>query len=201
MTGRTDPVDDLKLVLGRVGDLVADVQPTQWAAATPCPAWTVRELVNHMLLGHRLFTGILRGEASVTPDALEPATDLLGDDPAAVYRAAAADLLSEFRRPGALDATIVVPVGPVPGIAAVRLRTVEEIVHGWDLAQAIGRPLTFPGDLVESQLEFTRATLAGIPPERSPFAPAQPVADDAPPLDRLLALLGRPVAAYGGAPS
>lgn len=201
MTGRTDPVDGLELVLGTVGDLVAEIRPDQWAAATPCPEWTVRRLVNHMILGHRVFVGALRGATHIAPGALEPTTDLLGDDPAAVYRGATAELLTEFCRPGALDATVVVPVGPVPGIAAVRLRTVEEIAHGWDLARAIGRRVTFPGDLVESQLEFTRAKLADVPPERSPFAPAQPIADDAPPLDRLLALLGRPVAAYGGAPS
>lgn len=194
MTGRTDPVDDLKLVLGVVGDLVAEVRPDQWAAATPCPEWSARQLVNHMLLGHRLFIGGLRGATHIAPDALEPTTDLLGDDPAAVYRDAAADLLAEFRRPGVLDEIVVVPVGPVPGIAAVRLRTVEEIAHGWDLAQAIGRTLTVPGDLVEEQLAFTSAKLADIPPERRPFAAARPVAGDAPPLDRLLALLGRSAA-------
>ena len=32
-----------------------------------------------------------------------------------------------------------------------------------------------------------------LPPDRTPFGPPQPVADDAPAIDRLAALLGRAV--------
>lgn len=72
MTDSPAPLDDLAAVLTLAGDLVAAVQPTQWDAPTPCPEWTVRELVTHMVIGRRLFTGILRGEASVTAGALDP---------------------------------------------------------------------------------------------------------------------------------
>lgn len=200
MTARTDPapIDDLSVVLGLVGDLVAAVRPDQWGAPTPCPEWDVRALVNHQVIGHDLFTGILHGEAAVTPGALDPkARDALGENPAARYRSVARDLLAAFRRPGVLERVVEVPAGTVPGIAAVHLRAVEELVHGWDLAQATGGRARFPGDLVERELEFTRGALADVPPGRSPFGPPQPVSGDAPPLDRLAALLGRPVGPGG----
>lgn len=185
-------IDNLATVLGTVGDLVATVRSGQWRAATPCRAWNVHQLVNHMALGHQLFTGILRGTATVTPDALDPACrDALGADPVAGYRKAADDLLAAFAEPGVLDRTVVVPVGPVPGIVAAHLRTVEELVHGWDLGTAIGRLPTFPDAVVAPAVEFTRGRLADVPPDRSPFAAPQPVAADAPPLDHLVALLGR----------
>ncbi|WP_158882933.1 TIGR03086 family metal-binding protein [Amycolatopsis anabasis] len=190
----TAPVDGLATVLGATGDLVAAVRHDQWSSPTPCPEWTVRELVNHLVLGNRLFTGILRGEAAVPPGALDPKVrDALGDDPAATYRRAAAELLGAFRQPGVLERVFEVPVGPVPGIAAVHLRAVEELVHGWDLAQATGQQPRFPDDLVEQGLEFTRGKLADVPPDRSPFAPPRPVPGHASPLDRLAALLGRAI--------
>ncbi|WP_243740915.1 TIGR03086 family metal-binding protein [Streptomyces sp. 8K308] len=196
MTDRinTTPVDDLSAVLGSVGDLVAAVRPDQWHAPTPCPRWDVRDLVNHMVLGSRLFAGVVRCVAAVAPGDLDPrAGDALGDDPVAAYRGAADDLLAAFGQPGVLDRVFEVPAGLVPGIAAIHLRAVEDLVHGWDLAQATGQRPPFPDDIVERQLEFTRAKLADVPTERGPFAPPQPVPDQAAPLERLAALLGRQV--------
>lgn len=188
------PISALAAVLDAAGDLVAAVRPEQWSGPTPCPEWNVRELVNHMVIGNRLFTGILRGEAAVPPDALDPKTnDALGDDPAAAYRGAAEDLLAAFRQPGVLEQLFQVPVGTVPGIATAQLRTVEELVHGWDLARATGQQPQFPDEIVERSLEFTRGKLADVPPDRTPFGQPQPVPDHAPPIDRLVALLGRPV--------
>jgi len=77
---------------------------------------------------------------------------------------------------------------------------VETLVHGWDLARATGQPLAFPDEIVEVEIEISRKLLDGLPPGRSSFAPPQPVADDAPAIDRLAALLGRrpPSAQTGG---
>lgn len=185
-------VDDLEIVLETVGDLVAGTSPEQWTARTPCPEWDVRELVNHMVMGHRLFADILRGGESAGPGALDPkGSDGLGRAPEAAYRAATRELLAEFRKPGALERTLRVPVGEVPGVAAVHLRAVEDLTHGWDLARATGQPVAFPADIVERAIEFTRAKLADVPAGRSPFAPSQPASADAPAIDRLAAMLGR----------
>ncbi|WP_406638777.1 TIGR03086 family metal-binding protein [Amycolatopsis sp. WGS_07] len=182
-----NPVDDLAAVLDSTSALVAGV--SHWDAPTPCPEWTVRELVNHLVLGHRLFTGVLRGEAG---GSLDPRTaDALGDDPVAAYREAVVRLLAAFRQPGVLERVVEVPAGRVPGIAAVHLRIVEELVHGWDLARATGQEPSFADDVAEREIGFSAAKLGDLPPERSPFAPPVPVAEDAPPLDRLVALLGR----------
>lgn len=184
--------DDLAAVLDSVSDLIGGVEDEQWGAPTPCPEWDVRLLVNHMVLGHQLFTGILRGTTTASPDALDPSTDdVLGDNPTDAYRRATNDVLAAFAQPGVLEREFHVPAGVVPGIAAVHLRAVEELAHGWDLARATDQRPPFPHDIVERELAFTRTKLADMPPDQSPFAPPQPVPDDAPPLDRLAALLGR----------
>ncbi|SNR66903.1 TIGR03086 family protein [Haloechinothrix alba] len=190
----TAAADDLAATHSAVGDLIADIRQDQWSARTPCPEWQVCDLVNHLVIGSRLFAGIVRGEAAAAPGALDPKTgDMLGEDAASTYAEAAEDLLAAFREPGVLEATFDVPAGAVPGIVAVHLRVVEELVHGWDLARATGQQLRFPDEIVERALEFTRGKLADVPPDRSPFAPPQPVPDHATSIDRLAAILGRRV--------
>nr|MDQ2754242.1 TIGR03086 family metal-binding protein [Actinomycetota bacterium] len=96
-------------------------------------------------------------------------------------------------QPGVFEKVVTVPVGSVPGIAALHLRIVEMLVHGWDLASATGQSAQFPDDIAEQSLAFTRAKLADVPADRKPFGPARPVSDDAPAIDRLVACLGRTV--------
>lgn len=184
------PVDDLDVSLRAVGDIVAGVRDDQWHAATPCSAWSVRDVTNHLVLGSKLFAGLLDGQPGYP---LDPGhADALGDDPASAYRGYAADVVTAFRGPGALDQVIEAPVGAIPGLAAVQLRTVEELVHGWDLAAATGQRAVYPDDIVERALEFTQEQLAGMGGgEDGPFDPPQPHPGDAPPIDRLAALLGR----------
>lgn len=101
-------------------------------------------------------------------------------------------LQAAFAQPGVLEKVVTVPIGAVPGVVALHLRIAESLVHGWDLAQATGQPTDgLPDDLAEQELEFSRRRLPDLPPDRRPFAPVQPVSDDAPALDRLVALLGR----------
>jgi uncharacterized protein (TIGR03086 family) len=169
--------------------LIAGVRDEQWGAPTPCTDWNVRNLVNHVARGNRLFATALRGEP---PPPAEPA-DVLGDDPVAAYRAASAEMLDALRQPGAMQGTVTVPFGTVPAGVAVHLRNTELLVHGWDLARATGQAVEFPNDVVEQEMQFSRGALSQIPPGRTPFGPSQPVADGAPAIDRLAALLGRQV--------
>lgn len=189
------PLDQLRAALDAMGQLVAAVREGKWEAPTPCVEWNVHQLVSHLVAGNHLFARALEGD----PPPLEEirrqlGTDALGEDPIAAYRAGADAVLTAFGRPGALDQMITVPIGTVPGVVALHLRIVETLVHGWDLAQAIGRQLEVDEALTEQALAFTRDKL-DLPGDRRPFAPPQPVADDAPALDRLAALLGRTVSA------
>ena len=188
------PVDRLAQALDGTGRLVAGVRSDQWGDPTPCTEWTVRQLVNHVVGGQRVFVGVLRGDLSARPPANRPAgLDVLGSDPVAAYRNSADSLLSAFGEPGALERVVSLPIGEMPGVAALHLRVTESLAHGWDLARATGQSPEFPEDLAEQALAFTRGKLADIPEGHRPFAPAQPVAEDAPAIDRLAALLGRPV--------
>ncbi|MBT2229042.1 TIGR03086 family metal-binding protein [Nonomuraea sp. NEAU-A123] len=187
------PVERLGEVCDATERLIAQVRDEQWAAPTPCTEWNVRDLVNHLVAGNRRFAGVLRGAVPPGNGPRPPVTDVLGDDPLAAFRDSSRDMLAAFNEPGVLDKKVSMPIGTVPGVVALQLRIVEGLVHGWDLARAMGQTVRFPDDLVEQALAFTRDKLADVPPDRSPFGAPTPVSDDAPALDRLVAFLGRPV--------
>jgi uncharacterized protein (TIGR03086 family) len=196
-SGGHPPVDQLARVVDATGELVAGVTDDQWSAPTPCADWNVRQLVNHFVGGNHIFADLLRGEPR-TPEQLEQfrREDHLGVDALAAYRRSGRALVDGLSRPGVLDGTFPTPIGIVPGVVVVHLRITELLVHGWDLARATSQPARFPDDIAEQALQFTRARLPDVPADRSPFAPPQPVADDAPAIDRLAGCLGRRV---GGA--
>ncbi len=138
----TTPIDQLTEALSGTAQLVAGIRPDQWADRTPCAEWDVRQLVNHLVAGNRLFTRLLQGEQMPAPADLisQGSRDQLGDDPEAAYRKSADGLVAAFAQPGALEQMVTAPIGTVPGIAALHLRMTEALVHGWDLAQATDRP-------------------------------------------------------------
>jgi uncharacterized protein (TIGR03086 family) len=183
-------VKQLDSVYETVQPLVAAIGSDQWTAPTPCPDWDVRALLGHLVGGNVVFAAALRGvPLAEARQAL--AGDPLGADPVTAYAQAAAEVSAAFELPGVLDRPVTIPFGTVPGSVALHLRIAEALVHGWDLARATGRTVSFPDDVVEQEIAFSQEFLPRVPPDRHPFGSSRPVPDDAPPLDRLVALLGR----------
>lgn len=185
------PVSQLSLAIDTTGQVIAAVDATQWAGATPCTEWTVSDVVRHLVAGNYGFAKAVDGQERPTVDEAAPAdADLL-----AAFRDSGAALVEAFSRPGALERIVAIPVGQVPGAVALHLRITEILVHGWDVATATGQEADFPGDLAEAELTFSRGMLGKLPPGRTPFAPPQTVSQDAPAIQRLVACLGRDVGA------
>ncbi|MHB1928662.1 MAG: TIGR03086 family metal-binding protein [Acidimicrobiales bacterium] len=182
------PIQQLASALDVTGEVLTSIAEDQWTLPTPCTEWTVRELASHLVTGNEHFTSALAGQKPATPDNAE-------GDLSEAYRRSARELLDAFGQPGALDRNVDVPLGTVPGVAALHLKITKLLVHGWDLARATGQAASFPDALAEQELAFSRAKLGDIPAGRRPFEPPQPVADDAPAMDRLAACLGRRVTA------
>lgn len=204
--------DALASAQAAVAQVVAGIGAAQWNARTPCTEWTVRELLSHLVGGDARAAVRLaepppgqdapgehgQGEhAPGTTRVEQQPDDVLGDDPVGAYRRNAEALRAALAASGAPGRLVQMPIGTVPVPVAAQLRLVEALVHGWDLAAATGQRLTVPDELAEQALTFTRASLGNVPAGRRPFADPQPVADDAAPLDRLVALLGRDVQAAG----
>ncbi len=115
-----------------------------------------------------------------------------GDDPIAAYEWAADEAMREWEAPGALNKSLQLPFGPTPAAMAITIFTSDQAIHAWDLAKALGRPHQIDEALATQTLEMMHRLLR--PEMRGPsggFAEAQPVPDDAPVQDRMLAFSGR----------
>lgn len=180
-------LDDLSRASAAVSELMDQIPDAGWVAPTPCSQWSVRDLVGHLVGTNLVFVAMLEGSAM--PDR---SVDHLGADPAEAFRRTSAALQAAAARPGVMEQSQTSPLGSATGAERLRWRVADLLVHGWDLAQAIGTPARLPGDLVERVLGFVRAQLPGQP-RTGRFAEPQPVPDDAPALDQLIAFTGRPV--------
>ncbi|MHB8717825.1 MAG: TIGR03086 family metal-binding protein [Candidatus Dormibacteria bacterium] len=184
------PIADVDRVRLALSGLIDGVRPDQWTSPTPCEAWDVRNLVDHMVLGTIVFDAILRRTAP--PDR---SADHLGEDPPGAFRAAAGSFVEALSAPGALTATYPTFLGDQSGESIAGMRITEYLVHGWDLARASGQsPDTLPADLAEASLAAIRPRLDGVDrAEMSFFGAAKDAPAGAPAIDRLAAYLGRNV--------
>src|SRR4051812_41215570 len=72
------------------GRLVNQVADGQWCEPTPCPAWNVRQLVNHVVYENRWAVPLFAGRSVAdVGDTFEG--DLLGADPVAAWRQSVAE--------------------------------------------------------------------------------------------------------------
>jgi uncharacterized protein (TIGR03086 family) len=116
---------------------VPRVGPDQWHGPTPCREWDVRTLVNHLVYEERwsapLFAGATIAEIGDRFDG-----DLLDNDPVGMVADAAAQSEAALAQPGALDRTVRLSFGDVPGREYGWQLLADHLVHSWDLAVSIG---------------------------------------------------------------
>ncbi|MEV0680758.1 TIGR03086 family metal-binding protein [Actinosynnema sp. NPDC050436] len=169
-------------------EIIDDITPDRLDAPTPCAEYDVRRLVGHLLFWGPSLEAAARKEV-VTPEGGEADVDLTDWQPrlrAQLERTAAA-----WGAPGAWQGTTRLGSPDEMPAAVIGGMTVGEVVvHGWDLATAVGRTPTWDDEV----LSFVHADLVGSAPiarDMGLFGPEVPVPADAPLLDRLLGLTGR----------
>ncbi len=98
--------------------------------------------------------------------------------------------MNAWREPEAWEGITAAGGVELPGAVAGVVALDELVVHGWDLAVATGQP--YAASDAEVLAAIGLASSFPAPRDGSLFGPIVPVPDDAPPLDRLLGLTGRP---------
>jgi uncharacterized protein (TIGR03086 family) len=179
-------LDQFQLTTDSFTNLLDGVRPDQLATKTPCPEWSVQELIGHVVTGNLMFTRLFTGAEPPTVDA--------AGDPAAAVSISAKALREAASAEGALGRTFVTPMGERAGGRLMAIRVLEMSVHGWDLAQATEQSFELPEAIVETCFAVLRATL---PEDRNglPYAAEQQAGPEASPAQRLAAFAGRTVAA------
>jgi uncharacterized protein (TIGR03086 family) len=160
----------------------------QWEQTTPCREWNVRELVNHVVGEDRWTVPLLEGATIAdVGDSLDG--DLLGADPLAATGAAADAAVAAVRTAVPTGMKVHLSYGDEDVEEYVRQLAADHLIHGWDVAAAVGGERRLDPELV--------AEVAGWFAERESLyrdagmidAVVDGVGDD--PQDRLLAAFGR----------
>lgn len=180
-------LDALHTLLDDVAGLVDALTPESWHAASPCPDLDAARLVAHLVGGLTAFTGVAQRDDA--PNFGEPAIDVAGASRA--YRDAGTAVVAAWSAPSRLATVFAMPWGDTTGAQLVGFLALEQAVHGWDLARALGRPAAFDETAVAVADAVARAMVS--PEMRVPgmFGPEVEAPPDADRLDRLAAFLGR----------
>ena len=164
------------------GVVLAGVTDADLDRPTPCAGWDVRQLLEHVVAGNWLSAG-RADERFDTGCAAAFVTS---------YAASVEPARQAFDAPGALEREFPVRRRTIPGPTFVALRTIDLLVHAWDLARATGQPTDLDADVVAHCDAFV-ATVMTPEFRGRHFGPARPAPPGATAADRLAASLGRDV--------
>ncbi len=116
---------------------VKSVADDQWVHPTPCAGWTVRDLINHVVGEDRWTVPLMEGQ-NIDQVGSQFDGDLLGSDPVAAAVEAAEEAVSVVERRLPHGGTMHLSYGDEEPEEYVRQLAADHLVHGWDLAAAIG---------------------------------------------------------------
>lgn len=176
-------------IVARLAEAVAD---ERLPGPTPCPGYTVRNLLGHVLMLSVAFRDAARKDLGPTtggsPGAVVPD---LGPGWREELPKALDELADAWCDPAAWTGTTRAGGVVLPGEVAGAVAADELVIHGWDLARATGQPY----DPDPAALDAAHGLLlaAAEDPERGGglFGPAVPVPAGSPLLDRTVGLSGR----------
>jgi uncharacterized protein (TIGR03086 family) len=164
--------------------LVAGVRDDQLAQPTPCPDWTVADLLTHVVQFTAVFIANGRRETAQPPD------HLLDDWRGALPRHLA-ELAEVWREESAWHGRVSAG-GVEMDASANAVVAIEELTtHGWDLARATGQHLEVEDAQLDQVDRFFDIFAPQLASGRGPFGPPVDVPEASTRLERTIARTGR----------
>lgn len=175
---------DLGPAAEEMSRLVTGVRDDQLDYPTPCPDWTVTDLLAHVHQFATVFTHNARKEQT------RPPQDLVDD-----WRVAVPNQLDELARSwrqetawqGRVSAGGVEMDAPDNAVVGIE----ELTVHGWDLARATGQALHVDDARLDQVDRFFELFADQIADGEGPFGPVAAAPRRATRLERTVARMGR----------
>ncbi len=110
---------------------VKAVDPDQWDRQSPCEEWKARDVVAHVVEGHRGVIAGITGEESMPFGA--------GEDPKQAWEQVSRTVYELTGDPEAMAKEVDGPTGKMPAAEVIsRFVTMDVLVHTWDLARTVG---------------------------------------------------------------
>lgn len=170
-------IDELQRVID-----AAPITAEHGDASTTCSAFTVDQLVRHIIDTHNL---LLDGAGGEPLDATGP----ISTRHAAVATAA----LKQWDERG-LDGTINLGGNELPAAFGISLHALECYIHAWDLARSLNRDFAPSDELTSAMWEFARGFITDDvrgDADGMPYRAEVPAPAGATDLERIIALSGR----------
>lgn len=176
----------------RLRALLLGITDDHLRAPTPCPEWTVGDLLDHLTGLSRAFTQTAQ-KRSELPGAGSPPPRPSAADLSPHWRSRLPVLLEDlaiaWRAPAAWEGTSRAGGSVLPAATLGVIAVNELIMHSWDLARATGQEYAADPRILEQLIEL----LSQGPREGTPgmFGPAVATDDEADLLEQTVALAGR----------
>jgi uncharacterized protein (TIGR03086 family) len=165
------------------------VTADQLAGASVCTGWTVRELVNHLVLysSHGLEHRALRTQL---PEETVQRDFTADTDWAERYAAQLDRALAAWGKPDVWEGDVDLGFATMPATAVASMLLEELALHGWDLARSTGQDFTLPDATTRFLLTVVEES-AEMYRQYDGFADPVDVPETASDLERALATSGR----------
>jgi uncharacterized protein (TIGR03086 family) len=181
---------DLSAAAATMAELIRNISDDQLTGPTPCPDYSLGDLVDHVGGLALAFTWAANKEAPAD-GAPGPSGDAsrLTDDWRRRIAADLAQLADAWKKPDAWTGMTRAGGIDLPGEIAGVVALDELVIHGWDVARASGQPYDVDAQSLDAVANFVQGFSAdgtgGL------FGPRVPVSDAAPLLDRVIGMAGR----------
>ena len=175
---------DLAPAAQEMNRLLAGVRDDQLSRPTPCPDWTVADLLAHVHQFSTVFT------LNARKDPVELPGDLPGDWRSVLPHQV--DSLVEAWRDESAWSGRVSAGGVDMDAADNALVAIEELtVHSWDLSRATGQDFVAADPSLDQVDRFFECFAEPIASGQGPYGPEVPAPDDASRFARTIARTGR----------
>ena len=172
------PMEMFERAAAAASGLAQTVRPDQLHLSTPCSAWDVAALVEHMAGGPMYLLGALGVDGAPTDRWPDPAV--------------IAVVASHLAEPGALDRRCTSPAGFEWSVAEAAAGTaMDQLIHTWDLAVALDADRMLDADVVDAVVSMFLPQMPEVGRQAGFVGPAVEVAAGASAQEVLLGAMGR----------
>ena len=189
-----DTAVDIGPAARRLADLVTNLKDDALDRPTPCPAYSLGDVVDHVGGLALAFTAAGRKERNAyTEGGGAGDASRLGTRWRERIPRDLAALAQTWAEPGAWTGMTRIAGDDTPAEVVGLVLADELAVHGWDVARASGQAYACEPDILEAALRFL-AMFASPEAPAGPevaFGPARVLLEEAPLLDRVVGMAGR----------
>ena len=147
--GMTQVHDNYEVVSTGFDAAVQSVAPDQWGAQSPCEEWTARDIVAHIVEGHRSVISGVRGGERTSLGADE--------DPTQAWEEVARAIAEITQDSAAATKELDGPAGKMTAEEIIaQFVTMDLLVHTWDLARTVGADEHLDEDAVARAFELLK---------------------------------------------